>query len=190
MENLSHSQLTAVHLLNLSHSVPLNPLNKVYKKKFEDFTENKELEIPSSYFSFNTCKHCGGFLIPGLTVSIRVVFKPRKKIARNRGFRQRSLCYKCLRCKKSFAHVLNLLTGEHRKQKEDEGKEQKNLHVNRDKIDEVDKIEGKEEGKSKAKSKRKKQNSLSYMLSEKKKATEHEKKMQSSLNLMEFMNKN
>ena len=190
MENLSHSQLTAVHLLNLSHSVLLNPLNKVYKKKFEEFTENKELEVPSSIFSFSTCKNCRGFLIPGLTVSTRVVFRPKKKIARNRGFRQRSLRFKCLRCKKCFVHELNLLTGEHKKLKEEGTDETKNFHaVSKDKIDERDKVKGVGEGKS-TKSKRKKQNSLAYMLSEKKKATEHEKKMRNSLNLMEFMNKN
>ncbi|KAK6458833.1 SNM1-like protein [Scheffersomyces xylosifermentans] len=78
---LNQNQTTALHLYDLAHSVPLNPLNKQYSLLFDDFIAEKSINLPTgnANISHNFCANCGTVLIAGLTLSIRIVFAKKKR---------------------------------------------------------------------------------------------------------------
>ncbi|CAH2351262.1 ribonuclease MRP protein subunit Snm1p [[Candida] railenensis] len=111
------AQTTALHLLNLSRSIPLNPLNKVYAQSFYEHCNDKSINLPENYSTSNTCATCGILYIPGLTCSIRITYSKTKSKSSNSSNskikklksggrksslepkpRKRLLQYKCLQC--------------------------------------------------------------------------------------------
>lgn len=101
------AQVTAIHLLNTSHSSPLNPLNKLYLTKFSNHCDEKSINLPENYINQRVCSNCGVIYIPGITCSIRIRYKKTnksrnsKKSNHNGKLRERSLQYICLQCNHS-----------------------------------------------------------------------------------------
>lgn len=183
MDKLTNNQITSLHLLNLSHTVPLNPLNRIYKDTFDNFTREKCISLPINYIEETFCGKCGQVFIPGITMSIRIKY-PKKKGSTNQ--RNRILRHSCLGCNHKSDHVLPMLSS----------------HIAASPSPNVDitpKVKSDNTGgfkatwpkretmKSKERLKKRKQNSLSNLLALKKKEKENESKQVNSLNLMEFM---
>lgn len=185
MDKLTNNQITSIHLLNLSHSVPLNPLAKVYKDTFEDFTQDKCVNLPANYMEDTFCDKCESIYIPGITVSIRVIYNRKKTSAVNR---RRLLRYTCLECDHKSDRLLEMPTSKQATPKSNNGTDtEKSNNI---------KPEGfkatwpkTDTSKSKQRLKKRKQNNLSNLLALKKKEKENESKQFNSLSLMEFMNK-
>ncbi|CAK7898578.1 ribonuclease MRP protein subunit Snm1p [[Candida] anglica] len=107
------AQATALELLDLAHSIPLNPLNKVYFTKFTNHCAEKAINLPDGYTLSKICLKCGVLYIPGITVSMRITYgktssrkrgskkskSPTKNVAKDTTkSRPRRLEYKCLQC--------------------------------------------------------------------------------------------
>jgi len=107
MDKLTNNQITSIHLQNLSHSVPLNPLAKVYKDTFREFTQDKCINLPANYMEDIFCDKCESIYIPGITVSIRIIYNRKKT---NAVSRRRLLRYTCLECDHKSDSVLEMPT--------------------------------------------------------------------------------
>mmetsp|Transcript_4497 Transcript_4497/g.4967 ORF Transcript_4497/g.4967 Transcript_4497/m.4967 type:complete len:187 (-) Transcript_4497:1558-2118(-) len=186
MDKLTNNQITSIHLLNLSHSVPFNPLAKVYKDSLEDFTNEKCINLPVDYMEDTFCDKCECIYIPGITVSIRIIYTKSKTGAVNRG---RLLRYTCLECYHKLDRVLEIPISKRSTPIPNSGNdtEAKNKNL---KSEEFKATWPKPDtSKSKQRLKKRKQNNLSNLLALKKKEKENESKQFNSLSLMEFMNK-
>lgn len=186
MDKLTNNQITSIHLLNLSHSVPLNPIAKVYKDSLTNFTEEKCINLPINYMEENFCSKCESIYIPGITVSIRIVYGKRKN-AKQLAHR-RLLRYTCLECNHQLERVLEIPISKQSTPIPHNGPA---AEANKTKKSEEFKATWPktEASKSKQRIKKRKQNNLSNLLALKKKEKENEAKQGSTLSLMEFMNK-
>lgn len=110
---LNQNQLTALHLYDVAHCLPLNPLNKQYSLNFLDFLVEKSINLPPNpTVTHKFCRNCGVILIPGLTLSLRIVFRKKTKLKKSKesviransseDFKLkpiRKLRYRCLQCR-------------------------------------------------------------------------------------------
>lgn len=161
-DNPIHAE--SIHLYNLSHLAPLNPVNSYYNNEFlKHSLDNSLNQSPLVLGKF--CSKCSSLLIPGLTVHIKILYRKKDKktskvikVKLKNDVPGRRLQYKCLNCR--FKSIDETLVQESRKVQE------------RIVLDAP-------------KTKRKK-NTLSSML-EKKKKLKDGKSGFGSMNLMEFM---
>ena len=186
MDKLTNNQITSIHLLNLSHSVPLNPLAKVYKDTFREFTQDKCINLPANYMEDIFCDKCESIYIPGITVSIRIIYNRKKT---NAVSRRRLLRYTCLECDHKSDRVLEMPTSKQSTPIPNIGSDT----GGRNKTTKPEEFKATwpkaDTSKSKQRLKKRKQNNLSNLLALKKKEKENESKQFNSLSLMEFMNK-
>ncbi|CUM46184.1 uncharacterized protein AC631_04821 [Debaryomyces fabryi] len=186
MDKLTNNQITSIHLLNLSHSVPLNPLSKVYKDTFADFTNEKCINLPANYMEDTFCDKCESIFIPGITVSTRIIYKKSKSGTVSR---RRLLRYTCLECYHKSDRALEMPTSKRSTPIPNSGTDTE-ANNKSSKPEEFKATWPKSEtSKSKQRLKKRKQNNLSNLLAMKKKEKENESKQFNSLSLMEFMNK-
>ncbi|CUM51600.1 unnamed protein product [Debaryomyces tyrocola] len=184
MDKLTNNQISSIHLLNLSHSVPLNPLAKVYKDTFAEFTQDKCINLPANYMEDTFCDKCESIYIPGITVSIRIIYNRKRRSAVNR---RRLLRYTCLECDHRSDRELEIPTSKQSTPIPNIGDTEGN---DKTKPEEFKATWPKADtSKSKQRLKKRKQNNLSNLLALKKKEKENESKQFNSLSLMEFMNK-
>lgn len=164
---LNQSESKLIHLFNLAHSKIDSPFSKLYSLLYHKQEEQQTQTLPDPILK-KFCLNCGGLLIPGLTVSIRVVYTKQKI---------RKLRTRCLACRHSIF---------------DDGLIQK-----QEKVEPVVKpvvVQSTKEDnnhnitnlKSKERRKKRKMNNLSNLLQDKKKKKTEESKL-NSLNLMEFL---
>lgn len=186
MDKLTNNQITSIHLQNLSHSVPLNPLAKVYKDTFREFTQDKCINLPANYMEDIFCDKCESIYIPGITVSIRIIYNRKKT---NAVSRRRLLRYTCLECDYKSDRVLEMPTSKQSTPIPNIGSDT----GGRNKTTKPEEFKATwpkaDTSKSKQRLKKRKQNNLSNLLALKKKEKENESKQFNSLSLMEFMNK-
>lgn len=187
MDKLTNNQITSIHLLNLSHSVPLNPLAKVYKDTFANFTEEKCINLPATYMEDSFCDKCESIYIPGITVSIRIIYNKKKSSAVNRS--RRLLRYTCLECDHKSDRILEVPTSKHATPISNASTDTEGSNKTTKPKEFKATWPKSETLKSKERLKKRKQNNLSNLLSLKKKEKENESKQFNSLSLMEFMNK-
>lgn len=82
----------AVFMCNLAHAKPYSAFNRLYSVKFNSTLLNNQIDPTTHAKTINKfCSKCGLMWIPGLTVSIRIAYKKRKK-------KSRVLEYKCGQC--------------------------------------------------------------------------------------------
>ncbi|AOA62856.1 Hypothetical protein PP7435_CHR2-0779 [Komagataella phaffii CBS 7435] len=124
---MSAQSTTAKLLYNSSHSVlNLQPLSHKYGRKFHAFLETEGLKTEQKdpdEFSTKYCKHCHNLFIPGLTCSIRIVYK--KSAERNRK-RKRELTHECLNC--GFIRPYAILQEQPKLEIEDEDDDEPKQH--------------------------------------------------------------
>jgi ribonuclease MRP protein subunit SNM1 len=77
-KGLRPNQITSLHLYELVHSAPLNPLTHKYTKTLTSYNDEKSINLPPS-LDYKICNNCGNLLIPGLNMSIKIVFPKVKK---------------------------------------------------------------------------------------------------------------
>ncbi|KAK6463787.1 hypothetical protein DFJ63DRAFT_335302 [Scheffersomyces coipomensis] len=110
MSNLTANQITSLHLYDLAHAVPLNPLSKQYSLLFHKFNQEKSINLPNNpNITHRICNSCGGVLIHGLTLSIRIKHgkvnkRKKKRLSKvdasdsNTKTAKRFMELKCLQC--------------------------------------------------------------------------------------------
>ena len=117
-ESLTPNQITNLHLFDLAHKIPANPLNKHYSLTFNTQAIDEEINLPTtSLITHRFCRNCGTIWIPGLTISIRIIYKKKKSKNQSKVTEGtptqlswdtedspkkpaiRKLQYKCLKCK-------------------------------------------------------------------------------------------
>ncbi|ODV81663.1 uncharacterized protein CANTADRAFT_3747 [Suhomyces tanzawaensis NRRL Y-17324] len=185
MLDLHPSQITSLHRYNLVHAVPLGPLNQHYSSKLVQHNAENVINLPP-VLSHKFCKNCGVLWIPGITVSIRIIYRHKSKARKNivgkktsassnKFLPGRRLQHKCLQCKyKDFDTSLIQSNAK-----------SVDLDVDENKVGEAG--PKKENSKSRERTKKRKKNTLGSLLEEKKKQQAAAKGGLNSLNLMEFM---
>ena len=88
---LNQSESKLIHLYNLAHSKIDSPFSKLYSLLYHKQEEQQTQTLPDSVLK-KFCLKCGNLFIPGLTVSIRVVYTKQKI---------RKLRTRCLACRHS-----------------------------------------------------------------------------------------
>lgn len=198
MEELTPSQISNLHLFDLAHRVS-TPLSKHYSLAFNTQAIDEDINLPpTSLITHRFCRNCGSIWIPGLTISIRIIYKKKKSSKPSKPSPEssstrpiRKLQYKCLHCKyKQFDESLI------------QQPPKKPVAVStyipgttpldfkatwQGNTNQVKKTESDTNAKSKDRSKKRKQNNLSALLEQKKKQKKQQSGGLNSLNLMEFM---
>lgn len=162
---LNQSESKLIHLYNLAHSKIDSPFSKLYSLLYHKQEEQQTQTLPDSVLK-KFCLKCGNLFIPGLTVSIRVVYTKQKI---------RKLRTRCLACRHSVF---------------DDGLIQKQEKVEPivkpAVVQSTNEENNANNSKSKERRKKRKMNSLSNLLQDKKKKKTEESKL-NSLDLMEFL---
>ncbi|EMG46410.1 SNM1 Ribonuclease MRP protein subunit SNM1 [Candida maltosa Xu316] len=171
---LNQSQLRLLHYFNLSHAQTDVPLSRLYSLLYSKEEENQQMMFPA-ILSQKFCLKCGTLFIPGLSVTLKVIYKTNKKDKKS----QRRLRFRCLSCRNN-QYEDDLIQNK-------PVVEKKVIPMENDtKLDTpVEKVVVKSKAKERSK-KRKMTNNLSNMLQEKKKQKTEESKL-GSMNLMEFL---
>ncbi|RLV95220.1 hypothetical protein JA1_001177 [Spathaspora sp. JA1] len=189
---LNSNQITSLHLYDLAHSNPVShELSQSYSLLFERHSLTKQINLPPLLIH-KFCTGCGNLLIPGLTVSIRMKY-PKKDKTNKTGESvslqhepgTRRLRYRCALCRYT-TYDDSLIQEKSKKKKEQEETEKVEFKAEwtPDHTNQVKQTGSSSKNvKSKDRAKKRKLNSLSNLLSQKKK----QKPDSNSLNLMDFL---
>ncbi|KAK6200061.1 uncharacterized protein RJT21DRAFT_5179 [Scheffersomyces amazonensis] len=106
---LTANQITSLHLYELALAVPFNPLSRQYSLLFHKFNNEKSINLPANpTITQRFCVNCGGVLVHGITLSVRIKYhnKKKKKVNSIKDTNddnllksRRYLQFKCLHCK-------------------------------------------------------------------------------------------
>lgn len=188
MENTNTKNLR--HLYDLTHAVPEVPeLGSIYTSKLHKTFNKKNLTLPNQITNgAKFCSGCETLLIPGINLSMRIVYSKCKKSDKNKTKakvwkpRERKLRFTCLSCNNK-SHF-DLLEPESDPTSMDTTPtiEEKKPFVATWKP-----TEEKKKSSAKERAKKRKKNNLSLLLNNKKEREEQEKKKSSLLSLNDFM---
>lgn len=186
MENTNTKNLK--HLYDLTHSVPEVPeLGSIYTSKLHKVFNKKNLTLPNQITNGSKfCLGCETLLIPGINLSMRIVFSKSKKSNKNKGkvwkARERKLRFTCLSCNtKSHFDLLKPECDPKSIEKTPDVEDKKPFVATWKPNDE------KKKNSAKERAKKRKKNNLSLLLNNKKEREEQEKKKSSLLSLNDFM---
>ncbi|RCK65217.1 Ribonuclease MRP protein subunit SNM1 [Candida viswanathii] len=166
-KQLNQSELKLLHYYNLSHAAAGTLVGKIYSALFAKEQKSSKYSFPP-VLSQKFCLHCGSLLIPGISVSIRIVDNEKVDDGETPGKRLRLSCLSC----------------DNEQYEDDISPEKEIVKPTVGQTDGPAKA-----GNSKAKErtkKRKMNNNLSNLLHEKKKQKNEQSKA-NSLSLMEFL---
>lgn len=176
------------HLYDLAHAVPETPsLGSMYAGKLFKTFKRENLTLPNQITNgFKFCSHCETVLIPGLNMTMRIVYTKTKKNKEEKQWRarERKLKYKCLSC--NHATFFDLLKPECDPSSEQHKEEFLNK-VKEPFVASWNPNGEKKTSSAKDRAKRRKKNNLANLLNGKKEREEQEKKKSSLLSLDEFM---